>query len=83
MNPENLTSMRELDSRLGDGLHVRLWWNEEHSSTWVSVLDTRTGDAFRIEVKDGQRPMDVFHHPFAYEPREHCEAAIALQAAAG
>jgi len=77
MNLENLTTIRELDSRIGDGLHVRLWWDQRDSSVWVSVLDTRSGDALRIEVSSDQRPMDVFRHPFAYAPREHLEAANA------
>jgi hypothetical protein len=74
MNLESLTSIRELDSRVGDGLHVRLWWDERDGSVWVSVLDTRSQDALRIEVSPGQRPTDVFQHPFAYAPREHVEA---------
>jgi hypothetical protein len=77
MNLESLASIRELDSRVGDGLHVRLWWDECDSSVWVSVLDTRTGDALRIEVSPDQLPMDVFQHPFAYAPREHVEAVNA------
>lgn len=83
MNTETLTTMRELDSRLVDGLHVRLWWDPAVSLVWVSVLDTRSGDAFTIEVKAGQRPLEVFRHPFAYTPREHAEAQVGLRAAAG
>ena len=80
MNLESLTSIRELDSRVGDGLHVRLWWDESNGNVWVSVLDTRTGDGMSIAVGEGQRPMDVFHHPFAYAPREHAEAISAYAA---
>jgi hypothetical protein len=83
MTTESLTTMRELDSRLVDGLHVRLWWDPEVNLVWVSVLDTRSGDAFTIEVKAGQEPLDVFRHPFAYAPREHVEAENGLHAAAG
>ena len=28
--------------------------------------NTKTGDAFHVEVRDGERPLDVFHHPYAY-----------------
>jgi len=28
--------------------------------------DGRTGDAFSVEVRDGERALDVFHHPYAY-----------------
>jgi hypothetical protein len=80
MTSEALTSIRELDSRLVDGLHVRLWWDSARDAVWVSVLDTRSGDAFRIEVRSDQRPRDVFHHPFAYAPREHLEVAGSLHA---
>jgi hypothetical protein len=83
MTAESLTTMRELDSRLTDGLHVRLWWDPEVSLIWVSVLDTRTGDAFSIEVRAGQDPLDVFRHPFAYAPREHAEAGFAARVTAG
>lgn len=82
MTTESLISMRELDSRLLDGLHVRLWWDPEASLVWVSVLDTRSGDAFSVEVKEGQRALDVFRHPFAYAPREHVEAENGLHARA-
>ncbi|HWD69547.1 MAG TPA: hypothetical protein VG293_05090 [Solirubrobacteraceae bacterium] len=75
--------MRELDSRLVDGLRVALWWEPEASLVWVSVLDTRSGDAFSIEVKAGQQPLDVFRHPFAYAPREHSEIGISAHATAG
>lgn len=65
MITESLTTMRELDSRLVDGLHVRLWWDPEASLVWVSVLDTRSGEAFSIEVKAGQEPLDVFREYMA------------------
>jgi hypothetical protein len=77
MNPESLASIRELDSRVGDGLHVRLCWDERDGSVWVSVLDMRSQDALCIEVSPDQRPTDVFQHPFAYAPREHAEAVNA------
>ena len=66
MNAQLLTCMRELHSRVTDGLHVRLLWNTGEDRTTVAVLDTRTGDAFQIEVRRDEQPLDVFHHPFAY-----------------
>lgn len=66
MTPETLTSVRELDSRFSDGLQVKLLWCEDDDRLWVSVLDTKTRDAFCVEVGEGERPLDVFHHPFAY-----------------
>lgn len=82
MITESLTTMRELDSRLVDGLHVRLWWDPAGDLLWVSVLDTRSGEAFSIEVKAGQAPLDVFRHPFAYASREYAEAGISAHATA-
>jgi hypothetical protein len=74
---ESVTSMRELDARVINGLQVQLWWDPETGTVWVSVRDARTGNQFLIEVRDGQRPLDVFHHPFAYAPRQQLEAVLA------
>ena len=58
--------MRELHSRMTDGIHVRLLWSEHDNRVAVAVDDSKTGDAFAVEVREGDRAMDVFHHPFAY-----------------
>jgi hypothetical protein len=60
------TSIRELDSRTNDGIHVRLLWCKHDGRLWVEVVDTKAGDAFRVDVHGGERPLDVFHHPYAY-----------------
>ncbi len=66
MTPETLTSLRELDSRFSDGFQVTLLWCAHSGRIWVSVLDTRSRDAFCVEVGEGERPLEVFHHPYAY-----------------
>jgi hypothetical protein len=66
MTAEVLTSIRELDTRVNDGLQVRLLWCQHDERLWVAVLDTRTGEAFKVEVHAGERPRDVFNHPYAY-----------------
>ncbi len=66
MPSEILTSMRELDSRGNGGIEVRLLWCELDGRLWVVVVDTKTADSFHLEVRDGERPFDVFHHPYAY-----------------
>jgi hypothetical protein len=66
MAAQNQTSMRELDSRTSDGISVRLLWNEPDGSLYVSVADSKTGDAFDLEVRDRDRTREVFQHPFAY-----------------
>ena len=75
MTAETLISIRELDSRMNDGLQIRLLWSADDRAVWVAVLDTNTGEAFRVRVRDGERPLDVFHHPFAYAARhgEHTD----------
>ena len=64
------TSMRELDSRDADGVHVRLLWDSAENRTAVIVLDRKTGDSFNVEVRPGDRALDVFNHPFAYAARQ-------------
>ena len=59
-------TMRELHSRVNDGLHVRLLWAEDDGRLAVAVTDIRTSDAFCIELRDGENAMEVFHHPYAY-----------------
>ena len=57
---------RELDHRRGDRLDVWLLWSESENRVSVAVLDALTREAFEIDVMEGERALDVFHHPFAY-----------------
>ena len=66
MTAETLTALRELDCRQSGSLQVRLLWNASDGAVWVVAIDTRTGGSFRLEVRDGEGPVDVFNHPFAY-----------------
>jgi hypothetical protein len=66
---ETPTEADELDSRTSDGIRVRLLWHPEESRVSVAVEDTKTGESFELVVKDGERPLDVFHHPYAYATR--------------
>ena len=61
---ENLR--RELDSRSSDGIEVRLFWHPPDSRVSVSVNDTKSGERFELPVRDRDRALDVFHHPYAY-----------------
>lgn len=68
--PDSLPSQpRELDSRTSDAVHVRLLWHGADGYVSVAVEDTRTGEAFEVRVGDGERALDVFHHPYAYADR--------------
>lgn len=60
------TVMRELDSRVSDAIRVRLIWCERDDQTFVVVTDHRGGEAFSVQVGEGEHPLDVFHHPYAY-----------------
>jgi hypothetical protein len=66
MNAQSFTSMQELHARQADGIEVRLLWSEDDGRVAVAVADAKTGDAFVIDVRDTDKPLDVFHHPFAY-----------------
>ncbi len=71
MTPELLTSMRELDSRASDGIQVWLLWGQDNDRVFVAVNDHKTGEAFSVEVLEGERALHVFDHPYAYaaQPR--------------
>ena len=73
--------IRELDHRRADGIDVCLLWNESAGRVVVAVFDAKSDEAFEIPVRDGERALDVFHHPFAYAAHHRVERR-ALQAAA-
>jgi hypothetical protein len=77
MTAETPTLIRELDRRYSDGIEVRLLWRPHDDVCLVAVSDARTDEAFAIEVGAGERPMDVFHHPYAYAASRPKLAAIA------
>jgi hypothetical protein len=63
----------ELDSRNADGIEVALLWSKLTNRLWVSVIDTRTGESFELDVKS-HNALDVFHHPFAYAVRRSADS---------
>jgi len=71
----NQTSWRELDSRVSDGIEVRLLWSSADGNLSVAVNDSRTGQSFSVDVPDAKRSLDVFHHPYAYAPAGVTRAA--------
>jgi len=56
----------ELMERTVDGIVVRLLWRRSDGWVGVAVVDAKTGDRFVVDVHDGDDPLDVFHHPYAY-----------------
>jgi hypothetical protein len=73
MTADSLTSIRELDCRWTNGIQVRLLWCQCDGRVSVAVMDTRSRESFRIDVPDGKRPLDVFHHPFAYAAHQRVD----------
>lgn len=65
-DPRTAAAPRELDSRTSDGIHVQLRWYPHDGHVSVGVSDSKTGETFELEVRDGHRALDVFHHPYAY-----------------
>jgi hypothetical protein len=61
-----ITTIRELAQRRNDGLDIRLLWDSATDRVSVALHDGKTGDGFEVEVGQGERALDVFHHPFAY-----------------
>ena len=59
-------SLRELDRRSIDHIDVRLLWRQRDDQVLVAVEDQKTGTSFKLEVREDERPLDVFHHPYAY-----------------
>ena len=76
------STLRELDHRVSDGIDVRLLWRPHDDRALVAVSDAKTGESFTIEVGAGQRPLDVFHHPFAYAPDHRASDAPSGELAA-
>ncbi len=66
MTPSTPTSTRELHTRAGDGIKVRLLWCEDDARLWVTVVDFKKGGEFCVDVRERARALDVFHHPYAY-----------------
>ncbi len=66
MTTQQLTNLRELDSRTSGGLVVGLLWREHDDQLFVTVWDSHEKHAFTIELRRGEDPLEVFRHPFSY-----------------
>lgn len=62
----SLHDIIELDSRTADGIEVRLLWHRDENRTSVTACDARSGEVLEIAVRDNERALDVFRHPYAY-----------------
>lgn len=72
---------RELDCRTSDGIDVQLLWHPRDGQVSVAVNDSKTGERFELEVRPGQRALDVYHHPYAYAAASGTFAAEATSPA--
>jgi hypothetical protein len=61
---------RELDHRRADGIDVRLLWSQPDERILLVVSDSKTGDAFSVEVEPGDA-LEAFHHPYSYAAFKH------------
>ena len=58
--------IHELAHRTDGGVEVALLWRDGTQEVAVTVADRRTGQTFRVPVRNDESALDVFHHPFAY-----------------
>ena len=59
-------SRTELASRGTHGITVRLLWSRSTNQVTVAVDDAANDDYFELVLDEHDRPLDVFHHPFAH-----------------
>jgi hypothetical protein len=60
------TTRTELAMREGYGVLVKLLWCRITQVLTVTVRDAATGDYFELVLGENDRPLDVFHHPYAH-----------------
>lgn len=66
MPDPTLLTLRELHSRSVDGISILLLWDEHDDRVILAVEDSKTGDAFRVDVHRDDSALDAFNHPYAY-----------------
>lgn len=77
--------VRELDCRWTNEIQVRLLRCQFDGRVSVAVTDTRSRESFRSDVATGERPPDVFYHPFAYATHQQVDRDVGdgLEVASG
>lgn len=83
LDDSTATDPRELDSRVSDGIDVRLRWHPADGHLSVAVNDVKTGERFELRVGENDQPRDVFIHPYAYAARRGTGLRPAADAAVG
>jgi hypothetical protein len=59
-------SRTELASRVTNGITVRLLWSRSTNLVTVAVDDAANDDYFELVLEEGERALEVFHHPYAH-----------------
>jgi len=70
--------LEELAQRESDGICVLLLWDRRRDTLSVLVRDERRGEAFALEVEEGENALDLFYHPFAYAAFRGLEYGLPL-----
>ena len=69
------SSLKELDFRASDGLEVALLWQADDERLIVEVVDTKLGDAFRLQIAASEA-LDAFQQPYAYAAFRGCSRRL-------
>lgn len=79
----DLSEVRELDQRSGDGFEVTLLWSKRSGCVFVCVDDQRSDTSFHFTV-DPADALEAFRHPYGYSRsgRTHPGATVNGAAAA-
>jgi len=56
----------ELATRDNHGISVKLFWTRATDILTVTVADAANDEYFELVLEEHDRPLDVFHHPFAH-----------------
>jgi hypothetical protein len=66
MSAERRSITRELDHRASDGIDVRLLWHAREDRVSITGSNTKTGEAFVVDVAPEDNALHAFHHPVSY-----------------
>lgn len=65
----------KLSSRSENGVDVALLWRQCDNTVIVAVVDHHNGDAFLLDVRENDNPLEMFH-PYAYAAHRHVDHGL-------
>ena len=68
---------KELASRDAGSTHVALLWSKRTHRAAVVVEDDATGEVVELDVREGDDPLELFEHPYAYVDARGRRVALA------